>query len=42
MLKGDYQKAHEETYGREDKELRFESAEEELGSKLNGMPVDFT
>jgi DNA polymerase III gamma/tau subunit len=42
MLEGDYQKAHKETHGVEDNELRFKSPEEEFASKLGDMPVDFT
>ena len=42
MLKGDYQKVHVETYGGEDKELKFKSAEEEFESKMGGVPIDFT
>ncbi len=42
MLKGDYQKAHEETYGNKDKELTFKTAAEEFDNKMNGIPIDFT
>lgn len=42
MLNGDYQKAHEETYGGEDKELTFKSPEEEFENKLGGVEIDFS
>jgi DNA polymerase III gamma/tau subunit len=40
MLKGDYQKAHQETYGAEDTTLKFKSAEDEFANKLQGAVVD--
>jgi DNA polymerase-3 subunit gamma/tau len=40
MVKSDYQKAHKETYGAEDNELKFKSAEEEFKNKLNGVEID--
>jgi DNA polymerase III gamma/tau subunit len=40
MLKDDYQKAHQETYGAEDTTLKFKSAEDEFANKLQGAMVD--
>jgi hypothetical protein len=41
MMEGDYQRAHKETHGVEDTELKFKSPEDEFASKLSNMPVDF-